>query len=742
MDNLCSFPNIDATKCIEWIKEFSSFSSCSRFLLSTISPSQILYQYPKQNLIITSPLGSGKSFSTAKFIAEKVRLGQTIMIVCPRIVLCKQFFKVLKTFGCQSFRYYSRYRSFGKGVNITLFEHSENVFEGVKKHLNLVVVDEFHALDADESFRRKQNQVLRDVLNKSSVQTILLSATPTPKSLHKLNIKPIHIILTTPETKTIVPYITSSTLSTLILMLSKIQNERVVVFNDNRKINGELASLFAMKGKKTLTINSHCREKIFDWSGYDIIFTTNISGAGLSIEDSIPTRIIINASHDGIASVVQKIGRVRSNVTEFSVLVPKLNCEFYESGSPSFNNPFLEVPSGWNPTPISRNSSLTRWVCKREDDFKLRKILFAVSADETVRDFYNMSFAGSTGFKFGVPSLEYLNLRNVDINVYGSLIETFLSDEIRSFEKYPRQIKDSCIAASLLFISSLGGKVPPGVDLVCNILHSQYGLDPNTLSRISQRFSEEIQCASALPSFIEEVEEIAYTFLLSVFFNRFDPQLTIDIPQSLVELITWTSRKRKFLLKTLKTLIVFLYSKINPELEIPKGFITPSQSAAVELALRFYEKYNNTLNDNNPYCELSPEIIKAFIRENVTSGTGWLFGGKSVASNLTHDYINMLYNSVSQLLQLFSLKIKRHYVYYLFSREGLDFFDSKVGEMILFKIDFIKNKKSHLPQRLGDIKSLFLCPVSFFFINKAPSFFQKISGIGFEGHCLRFEGIS
>jgi len=730
-------------ECLEWIKELSNLNTFSQ-VDSLLRPSslEIIFSSCQSNIIVTSPVGSGKTIEAVHHAINCARKGKTVIIACPRTIICEQYHNLLRNAGVSCYRYYRKHKGYGQGINIVIFEQSHKVFmkllmKDIK--VDFLIVDEFHLLDNDNLFRFLQNNETRNVINlctSKGIPTILLSATPTPKSLNRLRGLFEHVRLSTPATKTLKLYPSLNPLSSLIKMISdSMDQQRVVVFNDNCGINGELAVLFAQKGKRTLSLNNKSKDTVpdsLDWSGYDIVFATSVSGAGFSVQDGISTRVIVMAAHDGIFSVVQKAGRLRSNVSEYSVIMSARRSPWYRKAvdgfwAPGISNPNIDsIPQGWEAMPISEGKAVKHWVCKDIETYKQKIILFGVSSNNEIRYVYNDSFADFTGFSISSPSLQYFNFNKIELNVFSSIFRAFLESMYPRFTHIPNSVRDLYAAASLLHMAPIKGKAKPGIDILCNYINTKYRLDTGLMAEASREFREIYQCPSALAAYQDEVEQLAITFIQSKFFDQF----SLDLPKTFDDLLSRSSRKRKADSRTADLLTQFIYSNIYPDKKLS---LDPIPNAAVQLVSKLFNMFNEQMKSQQdldpvelrkwgiyekvikrPVFEdttIDTAYLREFVSKHITKGWDWIFGGEYIASNLPPDYENRLYIAVSQIVQLFAPKVKRHNVCYVISRENFNRFSAMLGEMISFKIHF-NLLKSHLPHLfMRDASEIFLCPI-------------------------------
>ena len=282
----------------------------------------------KQNIVITAPMGTGKTYSTVQRIKS---LGGTHVIVCSRKLLCEQYKKAFSS-EYKVFCYFGKYKKAGKGINICTFD----AFDKVKKILvskliliQSIVIEEYHAIIADDGFRSKPNnelvKSLQQYLNISQkpATIYLISSTSCLDSIDKLNIPNLKFyrFISSRPLKKIIPIITKDVLSEVISLTNHYIKDFRVIINYDNKINGcKIIELF-----KGSSIFYHSDSKEIEFLKHKLIVSTSVIDNGISIEDKIPTKSIIVCNDNNIKTTIQKTGRVRYNNESILVVDEKLS---------------------------------------------------------------------------------------------------------------------------------------------------------------------------------------------------------------------------------------------------------------------------------------------------------------------------------------------------------------------------------------------------------------------------------
>ena len=394
------------------------------------------------NAIITSPMGSGKSTTLSKLLTT-IPKNKNVLLLNSRIMQCEQYSESLNV---NHNKFYRKYKHYNSKNNITISTY-DNVKNFNEYNFDFIIVEEYHCLLTDDSFRLKQNDNCTSFLNdrvRLNIPIWLISATPSDEVIESINFTRIpHYIFTKNPQFNVTLCKTSSIDQSLIKYTSLYikQGYRVIVHFDNKIKSSALVQACINNGWRARHVAANTNND-FDWAEYNLITATSISGSGLSIDDNVASVIITIASNPMI-NTIQKVGRIRKNICKNIVLIQK---RFLRSTSKINVYNENKIPIGWKGLEVSNNVTLNSQITPKDyfDDWRNLLKYFEKEKEnvETIKQYWAQagvniqSITGeefNTNIKLGFDEVIMgRHKRNEDL--YSAL---FIDESVRpAFEKY------------------------------------------------------------------------------------------------------------------------------------------------------------------------------------------------------------------------------------------------------------------------------------------------------------------
>ncbi len=300
--------------------------------------------------LICGDVGYGKTEVALRAAFKAVMDGMQVAVLVPTTVLAQQHFN---TFRSRLAAYplkvemLSRFRTrresdqitrdilLGK-VDIVIGTHKLLQKEVTFKNLGLLIVDEEQRFGVSHKERLKEMRV--------NVDTLTLSATPIPRTLHMAltGVRDMSVIDTPPEERLPIKTMVTKADDTLVrtAILREIDRGGQVYFVHNRVMGIEQTAQYLRKIVPEASIiighgqmSERRLEKVmldFAAGEYDILVSTTIIESGLDIPN-VNTIIINRADRFGLAQLYQLRGRVgRAAVQSYAYLLVPKNYELSE----------------------------------------------------------------------------------------------------------------------------------------------------------------------------------------------------------------------------------------------------------------------------------------------------------------------------------------------------------------------------------------------------------------------------
>lgn len=365
------------------------------------------------NAVVTAPMGIGKTYSIIQRAKAMYKDNKTLVIVCSRLALCEQYRKSLNK--SNPYLYFGKNKTFGVGINICTVDQFSKVklgFKTIKKTIDLIIIEEYQFLIADNKIRKDVNdnfiKELKAFYKNQKTSIHCISATPCSKSLDKLNIPNLknYIYLSTKPLNKITVAFTDNICSSIECYIIKYLKSRlrVIVNYDNKlecaelilKINRVFNNL-----KSIQLTNKTIKDFDYDFSKYNLITSTSVIDNGISIEDRVPT-VVLTAlvSNDGFKMALQKSSRVRWNITKNILIVNSRNVKMFKpKPKPSFKD-------------ISRINNILKDQGEWQDE-NFNDITQKALKSQVVSNFRIDRSVKTTFVNIGMPEFNFIKLNDI-----------------------------------------------------------------------------------------------------------------------------------------------------------------------------------------------------------------------------------------------------------------------------------------------------------------------------------------
>ena len=517
-----------------------------------------LYSVPLQSgqdqvTIITAPIGSGKSTATAKSISKALQDDllciENVLVICPRNKSCDQFVELLERNGTKPNRYYGSHKGKDtRGVTVTNFDNAPKLL--LRIAFDWIIIDDFHALWDDSTFRRSQNEKLTNTLilamQRSSADLYFLSATPRKEVLTPFfnactgSVKG-HSYSVSRETKTVNFYRTKDVNASLVQIVLN-SDVRCIVHNNNIVANAKIAAYLIERGKRVLQVHAGTKDSFESISDYDCILTTNFIDSGFSIDDGIPSIVLVTASiSEGLIPLVQRLGRTRENVEEYAIIIKKRkhkanlsrqmdNMQTWNCG---WNYDECDVPTNWSYGRRKRGDYLEKSEVLNkaisEGDY-LNKILEVPA----LRDLYNKGYAREIGFFIG--GVHEFNPEPIELDM-------FIKEVREIFQDLSCECDTLILLASLVRVAPNKNDVPEAVNRLCIYMQAQNNFDGEIIDRISQRLLEKFGSHLIVSDAYKEIVGLCVGILSTYSLDK-ETLIGLEIPLTVDEWMSSNPKER------------------------------------------------------------------------------------------------------------------------------------------------------------------------------------------------------
>lgn len=571
-------------------------------------------QWPslEENAIIASPLGSGKSTCIIQKIKENP--DKKIVIVCPRNEICDQYAERLYqadiVYGCV----YADHRDKVKQVMITNFDRFP--YLTTKNTFDWVVVDEFHALCDDDLYRDKQNIVVKNVLQRAlsycQAKVHFVSATPKRSALESFkgwfNFN-AYIFVSQEQPKPLTFYVSSDPAITALDLITK-TTERCIIHQNNITSNNKLAAVLQEENRKCTSIHAGTREllqgKLDD---YSCIFVTSFIDSGKSIDDGILSKVFTIGSRERLSSILQRVARVRENVSEYSVILKKTNTKL-QQGEPfqvwnggMWNFDKTNIPDGWSSLHNNRADYIQKDIPFITVECEYALIEQMVNNPNLIKIF-NEELSQRFGFYIDEVNYDYESIGKFSIDIF-----------VKEFKQlFEQGIHKSDIAFLLSAIQTLGymQKLPPALNAFFDYMVLQGEIDIDLIRQISERFL--ILCRGERTIVSDAQREIAAFCMMAIqTYGIPDNDL---IPPTIGEWMDKTPRERSYLEELGTQMLTSMACVADPE------YIRAPEEDPVQFNVGqiFKQWIHDQQTDGFPISKFSISDIELYIGKYIRRG--------------------------------------------------------------------------------------------------------------------------
>jgi hypothetical protein len=621
----------------------------------------------KSNVIVSAPLGSGKSQCV---VDKAITLDdQRVLIICPRNEICNQYVQRFRDKGIEVSRYYGHFKELWNRVIITNFDRVHKVIK--MDYFNWIVVDEFHALWEDSSFRRDQNvrveSSLLHALNCGS-KIHLVSATPRRNEIelltHHWNFH-FHVFVSSSEPKPLVFYRAKDVTSAALLIAENTQ-ERCVIYNNHIENNAKIAAHLSERGKRVILVHSNTRKYLNDVDKCDYLITTSFIDSGLSIDDGVLTKVVITSTRGGLTPILQKAARVRNGVEEVAVIVRSSSKSFrQEYPSQTWNGGWSkglnEIPNGWDKLKGNRQDYVQRSQALLHESNE-STLLSKVLNTPALIGLFNKKL--SQRFGFCIASVCDLRVERFDLDM-------FIQEFRKIYNKSDHELLVFLLSALQIAVQS--NEAPQAVKCLYQYYQSQDKIDHSLVNQIVQclleKFRDRIIIADAQRELIRFCIEVGASYSIPK-----DVLESANIPESIEEWFDLQPYQRRLAARRAEYLLIALAQVVEPGGGRPVNMDPMSLNVGLILN-RWIPEVERSLQVEY----LSAEIEK-FVDQFI--GCGYIPLTDKICGNLTPIERSRLYNGVKKSCLWFCHREKRGRKFvYVIDRDRLIKFQKLAEEL-------------------------------------------------------------
>lgn len=621
-----------------------------------------------ENSVITIPSNKKRLVYRIKALIQDSN--STVIIACSRLIYCNQFVNMFSDAGINVLCAFKDSNIIGAGVVVCTYERINHVLNKLFENNILpkyVIVDEYHTLYEDRSFRSNQNKILISacemLYTKGSI-IHLMSRMLCKNSLKMLHIpfNKHYIFKWNMVVKNITFVPTNDFYSALVIKLKDCVDKgfRVVCIYGEKKRGAELVFTCNNSNLNAQLITNKFKGEI-NWTKSDIVVTTSVDNFNLSISDNRSTVVIICSMQDTIYSLLRQCSKIKGNIIQFAILVKKYKCfkDEYKFTSSIVNQDVNKLPIGYDYLKIGKNKKVKTWLTSNID-ISQQELIHNITTNKILRDVFN-KIISMYSFQINVSDMQLSSVpKSIGIDLFSNMINVYIEKEFGlkyiHLEEFEREV---CISTSLQALDIFNTN-EFHLNLLYSYLHIHYNISYSEVARILESFIFDFKCNSIVSIFEEVLFEISSTMLSCLM--PIEERKDFNMPNTLDELLQYSFKERKAIKRRADTVFSFYNLVSHIDLyNLIKSKLTPVQHISCQLALIFFENCKSKL--------YSVVDIKNFIREFVGFGSPWL-GGKLLAANLKPSQYNSVYNMFIELIQTFGKKIKRHTIFYEFTNSS------------------------------------------------------------------------